>query len=119
NGAGAGGAVDHALNEWNGVFGSDYRLQRGTDTTKGFCGDGNNTMTWSFCNGCSITRCLGLTAMTLKAGQVIIESDITFNANQRWTTSNSNYDIRAVATHELGHSLGISHTEVRTFLGVR
>ncbi len=118
NGAGAGGGVDHAINEWNSVSGSDYQLSRGSGTNTGFAANGTNTMIWAYGNGCT-GNCLGLTALTLQAGQVIVESDITFNASKNWTTSNTNYDIRAVAAHELGHSLGIHHTNVSTFLGVR
>jgi hypothetical protein len=115
NGAGAGGGVDHALNEWNNVSGSDYHLSRGSDTGTGFGANGTNTMIWAYGNGCT-GNCLGLTALTLQAGQVIVESDITFNASENWTTSNTNYDIRAVAAHELGHSMGIHHTNVSTLV---
>ncbi len=109
NGAGAGPGIDHGLNEWNGVSGSDYNLIRGGDTTAGFVTDGTNSLVWAVGNGCT-GNCLGLTALTLTAGQVIVETDITFNDSENWTLSNTNFDIRAVATHELGHSLGIHHT---------
>ena len=102
-GATAGSGVDHGINEWNGVSGSDYVLSRVSANTAGFTVDGVNTMVWAAGNGC-VYPCLALTSQTLVTGQVIIESDITFNTSENWTTSNSNFDIRAVATHELGHS---------------
>ena len=73
----AGGGVDHGINEWNGVSGSDYNLSRGADTGTGFVPDGTNTLIWAVGNGCT-GNCLALTALTLQAGQVIVESDITF-----------------------------------------
>jgi hypothetical protein len=43
---------------------------------------------------------------------VIVESDVTFNEEFAWRTDGTDYDAEAVAAHELGHSLGIHHTEV-------
>ncbi len=110
-GATAGGGVYFAIGQWNNVSGSEYRLARGSATGAGFVTDGTNTMIWAAGNGCG-AGCLALTALTLRAGQVIAEADITFNTNYNWTTSSTNFDIRGVAAHELGHSLGIHHTEL-------
>ena len=52
------------------------------------------------------------TALVLQAGQVIVESDVTFNSRYAWKTDGSDYDFQATCTHELGHTLGIHHTEL-------
>ena len=47
-------------------------------------------------------------------GRGIVESDISFNNNVTWTTTGAQYDTEAVMAHELGHSLGIHHSDVST-----
>jgi Matrixin len=79
----------------------------------GFATDNRNTLVWASGNGCT-GSCLALTALVRQANLIIVEADITFNANQTWTTSGANFDTQAVATHELGHTLGIAHTNVTT-----
>ncbi len=43
---------------------------------------------------------------------MIVETDITYNNNVTWTTNGNNYDTESVAAHEVGHALGIHHTNL-------
>jgi len=107
-------AVQNALASWTNVANANHTLTYAGTTSAGWATDGQNTVLWASGNGCT-GSCLALTALTLQSGQVIVESDITFNSSYTWQTNGSNYDTEAVAAHELGHSLGIHHTELTTF----
>lgn len=105
-------ALIEAMKSWTVVDSADYSLSLAGFTSDGWATDDRNTLLWASGNGCT-GNCLALTA-TVNQGQVISESDITFNADYTWNTDGSNYDVEAVAAHELGHSLGIHHTELTT-----
>lgn len=111
-GAGKEAALAAGLAAWTGVSGANHTLTLNTTpTTAGFATDGQNTVLWAKGNGCSGT-CLAITALVLASGQVITETDISFNSRYNWRTDGSDYDTQAVWTHEVGHSLGIHHTEL-------
>jgi hypothetical protein len=105
------GALQAAMQTWTGVTGANHVLTYAGTTSAGFVTDSRNTIDWATGNGCS-GGCLALTALVLTTGQEILETDITFNSAHTWRTNGSDYDTQAVATHELGHALGIHHTEL-------
>lgn len=104
-------AIQDSLAAWTNVASAKHNLSYAGTTSAGFVTDGLNTMVWARGNGCTGT-CLAITALVLTSGQVIVETDISFNSRYTWNTNGSNYDTQAVATHELGHALGIHHTEL-------
>lgn len=110
-GSGKATAITNALAAWANVPNANHNPTYAGTTTAGWATDGINTVLWANGNGCT-GSCLALTALVLQSGQLIVESDVTFNSNYTWNTNGSDYDTQAVATHEFGHSLGIHHTEV-------
>lgn len=104
-------AFQNALAAWNGVTAAGYTLAWTGTTNAGFATDGLNTVSWGQASGCT-GGCLALTALVLGPGQAILESDISFNDGVTWNTNGTDYDVQAIATHELGHSMGIHHTDL-------
>ena len=112
-GAGKASALQAALSAWTNVPGGRHVLGYAGTTTAGFAVDGRNTLLWATGGGCS-GSCLALTALTTQSSLVIVEADTMFNAALTWNTTGADFDVRSVATHELGHAIGIAHTELTT-----
>jgi hypothetical protein len=110
-GSGKSSALSAAMTSWTNVTSANHVLTYAGTTTAGWSTDGRNTILWASGNGCT-GSCLAITALVLQSGQVIVETDISFNNTFSWQTNGSDYDVQSVATHELGHTLGIHHTEL-------
>jgi hypothetical protein len=104
-------ALKNAMASWTNVGSANHVLNYAGTTSAGWSTDGRNTLLWASGNGCT-GSCLAITALVLQSGQVIVETDISFNSSWAWNTSGADYDVQSVAAHELGHSLGIHHTEI-------
>ena len=111
-GSGKATAVQGGLAAWTNVSGASHNLSYAGTTNAGFVTDGTNTLLWANGNGCT-GSCLAITALVLAAGQVITETDVSFNNAVAWNTNGSDYDTQAIAAHELGHCMGIHHTDVK------
>lgn len=103
--------IQAALASWSNLAGAAHNPYLAGTTRVGWATDAINTVMFASGNGCS-GGCMAITALVLDAGQVIVESDISFNTAYTWTTDGSGNDVQAVAAHEFGHSLGVHHTEL-------
>src|SRR5262249_20998340 len=91
---GVANTLRNAMNSWSTVPNGGHTLTLTGTTTAGFATDGANVIHWATNEGCT-GGCLALTALTLQAGQVIVEADITFNDAFNWNTNGSDYDVEA------------------------
>jgi len=118
-------AIQGALSAWTNVANADFDLAwGGWDWYAGYeQNDGVNALVWRnddpFCNQRS---CGALTSLLMGPDLVIQEADIIFNENQQWMTDGQftygcwmggatgiMMDTQGIATHELGHAMGIAH----------
>ena len=87
-------------------------------------GDGRNTLYWAEDGAFEFNPFFPLlgpgaraiTILTLRDDQTLVDADIAFNGRDYdWrigTTDPDERDVQDVATHEIGHLLGLHHTEV-------
>lgn len=122
-GAGKRDALVQALAQWSTISDASYSLSLAPGTVpQGMSlSDSQNTFVWDAASYCGSSACHAITFLDVTGSKEIIEADIVFNNSMSWrtdgtATSNCStvaagtpLDTQAIATHELGHSLGIHH----------
>jgi hypothetical protein len=110
------GAATAATNTWDDATNQNLFSDSGValTTTENWKIDGVNNMAFiPYAPGCSALAATGVWYKTqgIAAGQMypIVESDMTFNSNLKWTTTGEagKLDFQSVVLHELGHTIGL------------
>jgi uncharacterized protein (TIGR03437 family) len=110
-------AINGAVASWNGIPTTAVHFAPVQSTSLSYSiSDGNHVITFA---DDAFTRSFtnGIVAITQTAFFIdgsIFDTDIFFSPFAQFSTTNApgTYDLQAVVTHELGHSLGANHTNI-------
>jgi hypothetical protein len=108
------GAVSAAAETWDAATNQNLFSDGGAVSTTAVQGkyDKQNVISFLKYNpGCTALASAGTWYRLTKVNGFypIVESDIAFNSNYRWTTTGASgaYDFQSVALHEMGHTIGL------------
>lgn len=113
-------AIQAAFDEWQNVSGSAIRFSRGSDTSSKSAGTSSHVIFFDESNGSGFfpagSGIVAITPISYDTGNGrILDADIIFNGRD-WNFSTDGtpgtYDIQDIATHEIGHFVGLDHSPV-------
>lgn len=107
-------ALEKAMRSWDSILNFNLfgnKLPASTvDGPDLFSPDGKNEILFGFLSGNNVIA----TTFIWIAQQSIIEADIVFNENFDWGNASNEFgvmDVQGVGTHEVGHFIGLGHSE--------
>ena len=115
-------AVQNGFYNWDTISTANVNFNYNGITENSYGNDGQNTIYWAeendpaFDNGGPLAELgsgiLAVTIITINEYEDIIDADIVFNGKDHsWKVDNSDPDIWAVTSHEVGHLLGLFHSD--------
>ncbi|MCC6163227.1 MAG: matrixin family metalloprotease [Acidobacteria bacterium] len=107
-------AIARAFQTWESVPTASIRFQQDGVTDR-VPSDNDGVTLLAFDSRPELDRTLGATSYTIDLlSGTLLEADVLFNAAFPWSVAGSGqpgrYDLESIATHEIGHLLGLGHS---------